>query len=192
MMKLACVTTVSFLADFIRERRYLLSHVFAFHPVMEAYVHDHYGGSLKGERESVSVHFRLGGDDEPWKEMVRDRPYPTARWYEHVMRTQFNVSKVIFLIFTDNVGKAAQILRAMPMHDTIQYQMIEEDFAMSMLLMSKCKHHIATVSTFSFWGAFLDKYQPNNGGKAIFPPKFTAVHNAPLPFSNWQVIPEPA
>jgi hypothetical protein len=123
-------------------------------------------------------------------ESVKRRPYPSARWYGHIMTKEFDPAKVIFMVFSDNIPEALKMIDSIN-NPTLEYHVVDEDFATSMLVMSLCKHHISTVSTFSFWGAYLDKHQPT-GGRSIFPPNFRSAHkNIGLPYKEWEILPEP-
>jgi hypothetical protein len=179
--------------DFTHEREYLLNQVFEFHHILVAYVQHKYQNQLHHpDREAVSVHFRLGSAEEPWMYMLKDRAhaYPSARWYGHIMTKEFDPAKVIFMVFSDNIPGALKMINSIN-NPNLEYHVVDEDFVTSMLVMSLCKHHINTMSTYSYWGAYLDKHQPT-GGKVFFPPHFREMHsNMPLPFEEWCVIPEP-
>jgi hypothetical protein len=179
-MKILCFT------DFHSHRDYLLKNVFEFHPAMVNYLTNKYSQYLHGSRDPVSVHFRLGGTKEIDKQTYSIFPHPSIDWYKHIMTMEFDPSQVYFLIFADDVEQVQFILAGFNIAD-IRYHIVEEDFANSMLLMSLCTHHIAAASTFSFWGAYLDKKQPH-GGRVYFPPEFQITHCTRMPFAEWKVI----
>jgi hypothetical protein len=158
---------------------------------MQVYVAAKYGSLLHNvQRETVSVHFRLGGPDEARMSTVLTRGYPSLKWFAHVMTKILDPARVVFVIFSDNIPSAKKMLDAIP-HADLQYQVVDEDFATTLLVMSRCKHHVSTVSSYSFWGAYLDKHQPT-GGRSFFHPNFQSLHDiADLPFKEWEVIPEP-
>ena len=151
---------------------------------------------LTGDLETVSVHFRLGGVEEP--SQVDFEPgsaftFPSVNWYRDVMTKDFDPAKHVFLIFADNVPKMEKEF-LQPIRDSMEqllnYHIVDEDFANSMLLMSLCKHHVAALSTYSFWGAYLDVKQPGGGGRAIFPANWGSRHfGMPLPYKEWVLKP---
>ena len=159
---------------------------------MVSYVTVKYAPYLYGARETVSAHFRLGSDEEPggkFDKVVNKRKSPTPAWYSRVMLREFNASNVVFLIFTDNPRRLANTILSGMRGVKMATRFVDEDFATSMLLMSMCKHHIGSVSTFSFWGAYLDKEQPH-GGKTIFPPEYLTQHgHSTMPFKEWLIVP---
>ena len=57
-----------------------------------------------------------------------------------------------FVIFTNDIDYAKELLP--------NYQIIQENELDSLLLMSKCKGCICTNSTFSWWGAFMNRNRP--------------------------------
>ena len=48
-----------------KHRDYIVNHVLEYHPAVVDYVQTKYRDLLTGARESVSVHFRLGEENEP-------------------------------------------------------------------------------------------------------------------------------
>ena len=158
---------------------------------MSQYLHDKYGAMLNGSRASVSVHFRLGGEAEVRPGLMRMFPFPKRAWYTRVMLEQFSPENVIYLLFSDDTRAMTKLINRIPasVKKTMQYHVVDEDFAHSMLLMSMCQHHIGTASTFSFWGSYLDKKQPG-GGKTVFPPEYLEQHShSEMPFREWLIVP---
>ena len=43
------------------------------------------------------------------------------------------------------------------------------------------------MSSYSFWGAYLDKKQPR-GGRTLFPPGFQVHYRDVWPYSNWELV----
>jgi hypothetical protein len=144
---------LEFILDFHHDRDYLVNHLFAFHPAMTRYLSARYGHLLNGERESVSVHFRIDSDNEVLPLNLLSRGAPSLSWYESVMEHEFDIKSVVFLVFCEN-STAIQPLfdKLQRKHPVFRFEMIEENFALSLALTSMCKHHVLAVSTFSFWG----------------------------------------
>ena len=154
---------------------------------MDEYIDRTYGHLLSGPRETVSVHFRFGGNSEVDPRIFKLMQQPSISWYTHVMQTEFH-GNVVFLLFADDQAKLQELINRSQVIQGLSTLIIHEDFAHSLLLMTRCTHHIATTSTFSFWGAYLDKKQPG-GGKVVFPPQFDQVHRTGgLPFSEWKTV----
>ena len=97
--------------------------------------------------------------------------------------------RITYILFADNAERLRAVLDEVigaKLH--FDYIVVKEDFAHSLLLMTLCDHHIGSTSAFSFWGAYLDKKQPNNGGLSIFPQQYEMRHKARLPFKHWYVM----
>jgi hypothetical protein len=67
------------------------------------------------------------------------------------------------LVFTDNVQNCYNILN--PLINKFKdknFRIIDENQFVSLFMISMCDMNIVNISTFSFWGAFLNKKQENN------------------------------
>ncbi len=115
---------------------------------------------------SVSIHIRRG-------DYVNDKTtasfYGSCEpgYYEKAINTIKDQSKnPEFFIFSDNVNEAKKLLpeigKATFVSDHSSY-----DNHFDMMLMSHCKHNIIANSTFSWWGAWLNK----NAEKIVIAPK---------------------
>jgi ABC-type dipeptide/oligopeptide/nickel transport system permease subunit len=70
----------------------------------------------------------------------------------------------------------------------VRFYIVRENQVMSLHMMSRCKHHILTSSTLSFWGAYLDPNQPN-GGRTVYHPSFEVDHGIHMvPYTFWERI----
>ena len=175
------------------QRQHIVSHVLAFHPAVLQYVKAKYFQAFNGSRETVSLHFRLGGTEEPNSafnaRMQMLRGMPSAGWYRHVTTAAFNPAKVTYLVVADDMEAALAIVDDIRASDPSWHVVpVVEDFVSTLALMSLCEHHIGTTSTFSFWGAYLDQQQPH-GGRTVFPPSFKTYHGASVwPYDSWETI----
>ena len=86
------------------------------------------------------------------------------------------------LVFTDNIGNCRWILDPLITKFTDKnFQIINENQFISLFMISMCEKNIVNISTFSFWGAFLNKNQENN---IIIPSNFGHGPNM-LGSVNW-------
>lgn len=168
------------------ERQFLLQHVFVFHHVLIRYVEKKYWNLVFGPLESVSVHMRLGVENEPMRDTFQLRGPPSFVWYKNVMLRQFLPAKSVFLIFTDSPKHVRALMEVLvEEHQDVRYLLVDEDVATSLALMSMCQHHVVAISTFSFWGAYLDKRQPH-GGKTVIHARYDHPHGPDsIPFREW-------
>ena len=95
--------------------------------------------------------------------MLSDRRFPPLGFYDHVFGEVFRGRHVRYLVFSDDVVRAHRFLRQQALKHGIEYEVIDENVVVSTHVMSLCQHHVLTSSTLSFWGAYLDKQQPNGG-----------------------------
>jgi hypothetical protein len=148
-----------FFSDWHHQRDKVLD-LLGFHPSIVTYALSLYGdliGASSMYQHTVSVHLRLGYAAEPDVGSLRWRSFPTNSWFEHVMSTQFFPSITVFLVFSDNMPKARELLKPL-IQRGLNIEFIDENIITSMYIMSQCRHHILTSSTASFWGAYLDRF----------------------------------
>ena len=160
-----------------KHRDHIVNHVLRFHPAVVEHVKSKYASHLNGARETVSVHFRLGGPHEPQnhfdERMQKARGMPSLDWYKHVLTTEFDPAKVTYLVVSDHLPRAMEIMASFDA--PLNFIGVEEDFVSALALMSLCEHHVGTTSTYSFWGAYLDKQQPSGACMGCMP----ASHHHP-------------
>jgi hypothetical protein len=145
-----------FTADFHSRRQELVDDFFAFHPAMIKYAEEKYFSGFAGSRETVSVHFRFVTAAEPVPGGVTSRPQATASWYLHLMQNEFEPAKVVFFVFSEDSRVVMPLfMNAQARIPALQFVIVEEDFATSLVIMSMCKHHFVPDSTFSYWGTLM-------------------------------------
>eukprot|EP00042_Codosiga_hollandica_P036866 m.285776 g.285776 ORF g.285776 m.285776 type:complete len:365 (+) comp54978_c0_seq8:1501-2595(+) len=170
------------------ERQHVLD-LFDAHPAVKAYVQAYYGAYLEGERETVSLHLRLGYAGEADTVLLGVRLFPSAAWYQNIFEREFNFLKVIYIVVSDDPVRARAFMQPIKARlPGLRFKIIQDNVAVALHVMSRCKHHVLTSSTLSFWGAYLDRNQPF-GGRTILHSSFFADHGeAMLPYLSWQVI----
>ena len=132
------------------------------------------------ETNAVSVHVRRGDYLNP----VNSRLYNgicTVNYYHNAMK---NIQRYIpnphFFLFTDDVQWVKQHLYEEGM-TVVEHQAEIPDY-IDMFLMSQCQGHIIANSTFSWWGAWLDKKKD----KVVFSPaKWLNNHEANNAICDW-------
>lgn len=109
------------------------------------------------EKESVAVHIR-GGDylkkenNEIWGGICNKEYY--RRSIEYMWG---HLNKPIFYVFTNDMEHAKQILELESVPHIFVDWNGEEKGYIDLYLMSLCKHQIIANSSFSWWGAWLNK-----------------------------------
>lgn len=145
---------------------------------------------IDGEaREMVMVHTRFGGVSEINPGAFGARQAPPISWYVNVMLREFDVSRSVFYLFTDNAPMLERVVQCLKKESPgLVLRVIQEDFATELAIMSLCKHHVITMSTFGFWGAYLNKDQPH-GGKTIIHTRYPRSHgDDSIPYAEWKRI----
>lgn len=132
------------------------------------------------ESESVSVHIRKG--DYIGSAMIN----LGVDYYKLAKKElELRVKNPKYFIFTDDKNAISEYLELFDEYVIVEGNSGNQSFR-DMQLMSNCKHNIIPNSTFSFWGAYLNK----NPEKVVIAPS-KAKHDFRHPFAcaDWTVIP---
>lgn len=78
-----------------------------------------------------------------------------------------HVKDPVFFVFSDEPDRAQQMLAGYSCH--VVTENMGDNSYRDMYLMSRCRHHIIANSTFSWWGAWLDRHEDKI---VITPPKW--------------------
>lgn len=113
---------------------------------------------------SVSIHVRRG-DFVNSKFDVCDLSYYQAA----MKRIEDDVEDILYYFFTDDIEYVNKLFSSITNKKCIAHAI--ENSIIDMEMMSMCKHHIISNSTFSFWGAFLDK----TVDKIVIAPKYSII-----------------
>jgi hypothetical protein len=122
---------------------------------------------INPEKQIVSFHLRRP-DNKDDKNFIY-----TVYYKRHIqdLINKFDRNKIVFLIFTSDIQDTDEKL--MNCFNGYNFQLVLKDEATSMCIMSKCDHNIIGASSYSWWGAYLNK-NPNK--RVIIPsPWFSPV-----------------
>lgn len=111
---------------------------------------------------SVSIHFRKGDYEEFGFEILSGEYYQQAIDY-----MDKNLSSPEYFIFSDDIRGAKENIGEAENFTFIDWNVGKNSY-IDMNLMSLCKNNIIANSTFSFWGAYLNR----NPQKTVIYPKF--------------------
>jgi len=118
------------------------------------------------ETNSVSLHIRRG-------DYITDRDaynfmgvMPVEYYDEAIKHMRENVQRPEFFIFSDDLQWAKDNIRIDAPVTFVHPDEGKKDYR-ELDLMSKCKHNIIANSSFSWWGAFLNRYP----GKIVIAPR---------------------
>lgn len=130
---------------------------------------------------TVSLHLRyctLPADDHV-------KQPPGKEFYGKVFKKIPPKCKVF--IFSDDQKKAKNELVWFRENFDMDFEVFSGNAFQTLKKMVECEYHILHISTFSFWGAFLDPNQPNS--KVFYPESFTKPHTPyMIPYKEWQMI----
>ena len=104
--------------------------------------------------ESVSLHIRRGDYVKIGLTLELDYYYEAIRYIKSIMDKK---TKIEIFVFSDDLE---WVKRNLKIDETVNYVNIHESVCCDideMMLMSMCKHNITANSTFSWWGAWLNR-----------------------------------
>jgi hypothetical protein len=175
------------IADFHHDREYLLNTLFKLNPSIVEYVDAYYRDIWMSPLETISVHLRFGYGGEPATGLLDERKFPPKSFYSRIMEKFFERSKVLYVVVADDIKKARAFMAPLSRYG-FNYRIVDDNSVVSVHVMSRCKHHVLTSSTLSFWGAYLDPHQPA-GGRTILHTTFFNDHGHNMvPFDSWEVL----
>lgn len=138
------------------------------------------------DTESVSIHFRRGDYVTNKSYLVLDLKY----YYNAVELIRSKLKNPNFYIFSDDIDWVKRNFKN-KLKSKITFQDCNLSNIEDLMLMSNCKHNIIANSTFSWWGAWLNK---NLDKIVIAPSKFFKddIYNTNLKSTyypqNWIII----
>jgi len=137
---------------------------------------------------SVAIHVR-GGDILETPNQDWPRHSVGAEYYQRaIAQILQSVSSPEFFIFSDDVAHARGVLDLNGVSTTFVQHNGNEYPIEDLRLMSHCKHHILTSSTFGWWGAWLGK---NPDQIVIAPNRYFLDETTPLEHyypKQWMLI----
>lgn len=129
---------------------------------------------------SVSVHIRKG--DYINSGMLN----LTIEYYDMAKKIiEERIENPEYFIFTDDKNAISEYLKLFDHYTVIEGNKGEQSFR-DMQLMSLCKHNIIPNSTFSFWGAYLNK---NPDKIVVAPDRAKSDFKNPFACKGWNIIP---
>jgi hypothetical protein len=118
-------------------------------------------------KEIVSFHLRRPDNKN-------DKSFIYTVYYKHHVQdllNKFDKNNTVFLIFTSDIQDSTEKL--LEEFKDVNCQLVNKDEATSLCIMSKCNHNIIGASSYSWWGAYLNK-NPNK--RVIIPsPWFSPI-----------------
>jgi len=118
-------------------------------------------------KEIVSFHLRRPDNKN-------DKSFIYTVYYKHHVQdllNKFDKNNTVFLIFTSDIQDTEEKL--LDEFKNVNYQIVSKDEATSLCIMTKCNHNIIGASSYSWWGAYLNK---NSNKRVIIPsPWFSPV-----------------
>lgn len=134
---------------------------------------------IESSENSVSIHIRRGDYFKP--ENVKTYGVCDAAYFERgleiIMEEVTNAKLFVFsddLLWVKNNLSLPESSVFVPNYDVSQFSYIE--------LMSLCKHHIISNSSFSWWGAVLNE---KDGNSVICPKKWTLTSPLTIALDKW-------
>lgn len=113
---------------------------------------------------SISLHIRLGDYQKSSHKIHGTQPIDY--YYRAIKYLSGKVKTPFFFIFSDDIEWVKKNLNIDVRHKFIDWNQREKSY-LDMQLMSECKHNIISNSTFSWWGAWLNKHRE----KIVISPK---------------------
>jgi hypothetical protein len=139
---------------------------------MVSYITKKHGHLLK---DSCSLHIRTWNS----KGDVHDMPLKG----DYYVKALAEIENKNILVFTDSIKHCKETLHSlMGQYPDKEFHLIDEDQFVSLFMIAMCENNIVNISTFSFWGAYLNKKQPNN--KTVVPSNFGHPPNM-LCYDEW-------
>jgi hypothetical protein len=118
-------------------------------------------------KEIVSFHLRRPDNKN-------DKSFIYTVYYKHHVQdllNKFDKNNTVFLIFTSDIQDSTEKL--LEEFKDVNCQLVNKDEATSLCIMSKCNHNIIGASSYSWWGAYLNK---NSNKRVIIPsPWFSPI-----------------
>ena len=143
---------------------------------------------IKNCESPVCVHVRYGKDILIIPEFVK--VCKPDYYHKRITHLASKVNNPVFFVFSDNFEWAkSNIGIKHPVH----FMNNNDDFNchLDLYLMSLCKHHIISASTFSWWSAWLSVNKREDGGMVIRPERYYVsgdMNETDLWPSSWEVF----
>lgn len=121
------------------------------------------------DSESVSIHIRRGDYLKPQWDYLNICDYDYYKNALNFIKNKLENKDLKFFIFSDDIPWCKENLDFLKDFETnyVDWNKKENSYK-DMQLMSECKHNIISNSTFSWWGAYLNK----NPNKIVVAPKY--------------------
>lgn len=111
--------------------------------------------------EAVSLHIRRGDYVSNTHASNFHGVSPLDYYYKAIDFISKQVEEPSFFIFSDDIAWVKENLKTEYPTTFVDHNNVKQGFE-DMRLMSLCKHNIIANSTFSWWGAYLNRYEKKN------------------------------
>jgi hypothetical protein len=133
------------------------------------------------EANAIGVHVREGDF------VIAKFPLCGREYYGKAVKyMEERVDSPRYYVFSDNIEYAKSVFGEMENVRYVNHNKDKQSYR-DMQLMSLCKHNITANSTFSFWGAYLNK---NPGKHVIAPNKINGTGRMPVACEGWVLLDE--